>query len=179
MYQYNVGPALTPLSGAAEETVCGLLLTDVSPNDSHHIPPDGKHPFGCDYEDRAAEDTARGGYLAMQKLLQNHTIPPALITASDDQAAGVMKAVLDEHISIPENMALACLTDSATCSILDPPVTALETPSRRLGMVAARMLFDSIEGSDELYGPQEIILQPKLKIRRSCGNTKPIYELFG
>ena len=46
-------------------------------------------------------------------------------------------------------------------------------------MVAARMLFDSIEGSDELYGPQEIILQPKLKIRRSCGNTKPIYELFG
>ena len=60
MYQYNVGPTLTPLSGAAEETACGLLLTDVSPNDSHHIPPDGKHPFGCDYGDRAAvEDTAR------------------------------------------------------------------------------------------------------------------------
>ena len=58
MYQYNVGPTLTPLSGAAEETACGLLLTDVSPNDSHHIPPDGKHPFGCDYGDRAAEDTA-------------------------------------------------------------------------------------------------------------------------
>ena len=138
-----------------------------------------QHSPGAGENILTAEDTARGGYLAMQKLLQNHTIPPALITASDDQAAGVMKAVLDEHISIPENMALACLTDSATCSILDPPVTALETPSRRLGMVAARMLFDSIEGSDELYGPQEIILQPKLKIRRSCGNTKPIYELFG
>ena len=138
-----------------------------------------QHSPGAGENILTAEDTARGGYLAMQTLLQNHTIPPALITASDDQAAGVMKAVLDEHISIPENMALACLTDSATCSILDPPVTALETPSRRLGMVAARMLFDSIEGSDELYGPQEIILQPKLKIRRSCGNTKPIYELFG
>ena len=47
-------------------------------------------------------------------------------------------------------------------------------------MVAARMLFDNIEDSDEEgYGPQEVILQPKLKIRRSCGNTKPIYELFG
>lgn len=33
---------------------------DPGPNDSHHIPPDGKHPFGCDYGDRAAvEDTAR------------------------------------------------------------------------------------------------------------------------
>ena len=32
---------------------------DPGHNDSHHIPPDGKHPFGCDYGDRAAEDTAR------------------------------------------------------------------------------------------------------------------------
>ncbi len=33
---------------------------DPGPNDSHHIPPDGKHPFGCDYGDRAAvEDTVR------------------------------------------------------------------------------------------------------------------------
>ncbi|MFR7790108.1 MAG: hypothetical protein ACLU21_08060, partial [Angelakisella sp.] len=44
----------------------------------------------------------------------------------------------------------------------------------------ARMLFDNIEDNgEESIGPQEVILQPKLKIRRSCGNTKPIYELFG
>ena len=31
MYQYNVGPTLTPLSGAAEETACGLLLLTPAP----------------------------------------------------------------------------------------------------------------------------------------------------
>ena len=31
MYQYNVGPALTPLPGAAEETACGLLLLTPAP----------------------------------------------------------------------------------------------------------------------------------------------------
>ena len=48
------------LRSAPEERHLLLLLTDASPNDSHRIPPDGKHPFGCDYGDRAAvEDTAR------------------------------------------------------------------------------------------------------------------------
>ena len=31
MYQYNVGPTLTPLSGAAEETACGPLLLTPAP----------------------------------------------------------------------------------------------------------------------------------------------------
>ena len=44
-------------------------------------------------------------------------------------------------------------------------------------MLAARMLFDRIE-SGAPAAAQEIVLQPKLKIRRSCGNRKHIYELF-
>ena len=125
-------------------------------------------------------DDPRGGYFTAQKLLQNGTLPKAMITSSSGQASGVLKVLLDEAIPVPERMALACLSDSATCSILEPPLTALEAPCKRLGMVAARMLFDNIEDSGEDdYGPQEVILQPKLKIRRSCGNKKPIYELFG
>ena len=126
------------------------------------------------------QDTPRGGYLITQKLMQNDTLPRAMITASEGQASGVLKALQDEKIPVPERVALACLSDSSTCAILEPPLTALETPSRRLGMVAARILFDIIDDSEEDgLNPQEVILQPKLKIRRSCGNTKPIYELFG
>ena len=77
-----------------------------------------------------------------QRLLQNDTLPRAMITASSGQASGVLKALQDEKIPVPERMALACLSDSSTCAILEPPLTALESPSRRLGMVAARMLFD-------------------------------------
>ena len=127
-----------------------------------------------------AEDSVQGGYLAAQKMLQSNTLSEALITASDEQGFGIMKAMNDRQIEIPAKLALACLKDSPMCSIVSPALTSLELPSRRLGMVAARMLFDLIEGGEEdAYGPQEIILQPKLKIRRSCGNTKHIYELFG
>ena len=126
-----------------------------------------------------AEGSVQGGYLMAQKLVQNHQLPPALITASEEQAFGVTKAALDEQIRIPEQLALACLKDSQITSILNPPLTALELPSHRLGLLAARMLFDCIESSDSSCVPQEIILQPRLKVRRSCGNTKPVYEMFG
>lgn len=125
-----------------------------------------------------AENSVQGGYQAALKLFQSDAVPPAMITAGDEQAFGVAKAAADERIAIPKDMALACLQESQVCSILAPPITALELPARRLGLVAARMLFDCIEGGEGI-GPQEIILQPTLKIRGSCGNTSPIYELFG
>lgn len=125
------------------------------------------------------ENSVQGGYLAAQKLLQSGEAPQAMLTAGDEQAFGVARAAADERVEIPDGMALACLQDSQVCPILNPPVTALELPAHRLGLVAARMLFDCVEGGGEGMGPQEIILQPTLKIRSSCGNTSPIYELFG
>ncbi len=126
-----------------------------------------------------AENSVRGGYLTVQRLIQNNKLPEALVTASDLQAIGTMKAARDAHIRIPNDMALASLTDSAVCSVLSPALTALEIPSKKLGMAAARMLIDQIEGTF-LYVdmPHDLILQPKLKIRESCGNTQDIYEWF-
>ena len=133
----------------------------------------------CDRKVLRAAGSVQGGYLLAQKLVQNHQLPPVLITASEEQAFGITKAAMDEQIDIPGQLALACLQDSQIASILNPPLTALELPSHRLGLTAARMLFDCIESGDSSCVPQEIILQPTLKVRRSCGNTKPVYEMFG
>ena len=57
-------------------------------------------------------------------------------------------------------------------------LTTVEQPAHRLGMVAARMLFDLIDDGELLDGiPQEIVLVPKLKVRNSCGNRNPINTL--
>jgi LacI family transcriptional regulator len=112
-------------------------------------------------------------------MIQRGELPRALITAGDGQALGVMKAAQDLGVSVPGQLALASMTDSPMCALISPPLTAMELPANKLGMAAARLLFDSIENKDlELGVPQEMILQPKLKIRKSCGNTKYIYELF-
>lgn len=129
----------------------------------------------------ACGNSIQDGYNAGQRILGAGEGPPpdALITFTDDQAFGVLKAAGDLEILVPDRLAVATMTDSAMCSIVSPAVTGVEQPATRLGMVAARMLFDKIEGEElELTAPQEIVLQPKLKIRRSCGNRKHIYELF-
>ena len=87
---------------------------DPGPNDSHHIPPDGKHPFGCDYGDRAAEDTARevrslrrkGVRVAAVFMGENLSVPGAeeiygknlARIRSMDQLAGAAGALIRREI---------------------------------------------------------------------------------
>lgn len=125
------------------------------------------------------EGGVQSGYTVAQRMIQRNDLPAALITAGDGQALGVLKAAQDAGVAMPQKLALASMTDSPVCGLVNPPVTALELPASKLGMAAGRLLFDNIENKEfELGVPQEMVLQPKLKIRKSCGNLKYIYELF-
>ena len=87
---------------------------DPGPNDSHHIPPDGKHPFGCDYGDRAAEDTARevrslrrrGVRVAAVFMGEDLSVPGAenlVRIRSMDQLAGAAGALIRREIQEPSD----------------------------------------------------------------------------
>ena len=45
-------------------------------------------------------------------------------------------------------------------------------------MTAGRLLFDMIEEEDAEDGPQTIVLQSRLKIRKSCGNKERLKEIW-
>ncbi len=127
------------------------------------------------------EDNVRGGYLVGKKLLQHNRSGVALITRSSHQAFGVMQAAQEVSAPIPEKIAIASMTGSPMSAVVSPPLTHLDQPAVRLGMVSARMLFDMVEHewtADGTEPPQKMVLHPRLKIGMSCGNTKHIYELF-
>ena len=132
-----------------------------------------------DTEFFVADRTFQGGFLFAQKMIQMKKLPRALITSSSRQAFGVIKAVRAAGIRIPEEFAIASMTDSPVSSLIEPPLTAVDRPGKRLGMVAARMLYDCIENREfAVKEPQNVELLAKLAIRKSCGNRKFIYELF-
>ena len=101
------------------------------------------------------------------------------VAVSDELAMGVIKAAREENIPLPEGLAVAGFTGSEAAAVITPALTTMEHPLERLGAVAARRLIELIEDS-ALYQVEthEIVLKSKLKIRRSCGNRKEIYELF-
>ena len=112
-------------------------------------------------------------------LAEGEALPQAFFAADDGIAVGIMKAAQEEKLAVPRQLAVAGFTDSEMATVVCPALTTVEHPYERLGTVAARRLIDLIENS-ELYDieTQEIVLKSKLKIRKSCGNKKNIYEQF-
>ena len=125
-----------------------------------------------------APNTMQGGYTKAVELLERGEMPEAVFCASDEQAFGVLKAAHEKGVSVPERLAVAGFTDSPMSNLCDPELTTIDLPIYRLGIIAARMLFDVIEDTGSEVTPGEVVLQPKLRIRRSCGNEKPINVLF-
>lgn len=123
-------------------------------------------------------NTVAGGYTKTLEILQSGNLPDAIYCASDELAFGVLRAAHETGVSVPEQLAVAGFTDSPMSNLCDPGLTTIDLPIHRLGIVAARMLFDLIEDAGIDSVPDEVVLQPKLKIRRSCGNQKPINVLF-
>lgn len=127
---------------------------------------------------RAPESSVHAGYDAAFEVLSGN-LPDAIFAASDELALGLMKALIEHGITVPGEIAITGFTDSPAAGIVTPELTTVEQPTHRLGMVAARMLFDMIDGITAADAtPQEIVLLPKLKIRASCGNRRPINTLF-
>ena len=125
------------------------------------------------------EDSVAGGYRICREEILTEDPPQAVFAVSDAMAMGVIKAAREENIPLPEGLAVAGFTGSEAAAVITPALTTMEHPLERLGAVAARRLIELVEDS-ALYQVEthEIVLKSKLKIRRSCGNRKEIYELF-
>lgn len=64
-------------------------------------------------------------------------------------------------------------------NLLEPKLTTVELPYHKMGVYGARLLLDLMEdetkNSDK---PKQIMLNTKLRIRKSCGHKERIGEMF-
>jgi len=114
-----------------------------------------------------------GGYVAMHKLLararqtDGAAAPDAVFVASDAMALGVLRALREAGLRVPDQMALASYDDMPFAAHATPPLTTVRQPIGRAGTVAAETLFDIIENPG--LPPRRIVLPTELVIRASCG----------
>ena len=86
-------------------------------------------------------------------------------------AYGALRAARDLAIPVPQQLAITGFTDSPVATLSEPELTTISQPIEQLSAVAARMLLDLVEAPpDAVLQPQEIVLQPELCIRTSCGS---------
>lgn len=107
-------------------------------------------------------------YQAVHEFLKNgrRVEFDAVFTGDDDAAIGVLRALHQHQISVPEDVAVTGFDDLGFAPFLNPPLTTVRAPTEAVGRIATQRLFGLLENqpSDEM-----MILPTEIIFRRSCG----------
>ena len=91
--------------------------------------------------------------------------PTALIAANDLIALGVLAAAREAGVSVPDELSVCGFDDIVYAAIAVPALTSVRQPVREIGVQAARLLLDRVEGR---AGPaQTRVVRTKLVVRKS------------
>lgn len=121
------------------------------------------------------ENTIEGGYISTKRLISQH-IPDAIFATSDEIAYGAIDALKDSGYSVPDDVAVTGFGNNRMSNLIEPKLTTVELPLRKMGIYAARILFDLISG--ETNEERHILLRSRMRVRKSCGHKERIGEMF-
>jgi LacI family transcriptional regulator len=107
------------------------------------------------------------GYSAVIDLLALDEPPTAVFIASDMVAMGALRALHEEGIPVPEEMAVVGFDDITAARFITPALTTVHVPTFGLGWSAAEFLIRIIEG--DRPKDAHVRLGTELIIRESCG----------
>ncbi|MBI3944524.1 MAG: LacI family DNA-binding transcriptional regulator [Armatimonadetes bacterium] len=109
------------------------------------------------------------GYETAQRLLAIRPLPTAVFCSNDEIAIGVMKALGEAGVRVPDDTAVVGFDDMPVAAYLPVPLTTIAQPVEEQAAQAVALLFDRIENPDRERPPQAIRLKPRLVVRASCG----------
>lgn len=120
-------------------------------------------------EPQAVEGAFRvdGGFAAARRLLDDHPGIDGLVVANNLMTIGAMKAIRQQGRRIGEDIGLVGFDDPVWAEFVDPPLTALVQPVRRMAAQAIQLLFERIEG--RRTQPRTVVFTFELLVRSSSG----------
>lgn len=107
---------------------------------SHGITPDDHLILNGDFTDS-------GGYLGMQALLKFDPRPTAVFAANDLMAIGALRAMRDQGLRVPEDVAIVGFDNIPVADLVIPRLTTIAQFQERMGQRAAELLFERIAGT--------------------------------
>lgn len=107
--------------------------------------------------------TVDGGRHAAQQLLQSSQLPSAVIVLNDLMAIGVVLALQEAGLRVPEEIAVVGFDDIPEARIVRPALTTIAQDSVDIGHKLARCLFERLENPDlptrRLESPMKLIVR--------------------
>lgn len=107
------------------------------------------------------------GYESANQLLDDNYAIDAIIAAVDIQGLGIIRALKERGIAVPEQVKVISLTGHAVGGMLQTSMTSMEMPAQEIGEKTAKMIIDDIESERKKSLSQHLILSATLVERES------------
>lgn len=107
-----------------------------------------------------------GGYDAGRQLLAGDSLPTAMFVSSDRQAVGLVKAMHEAGVRMPDDLAIVSFDGSEDAIYSWPTLTSVTQPIGAMAHAAV----DALIGSD--HDTHHHVFAPALVRRASCGCTE-------
>jgi LacI family transcriptional regulator len=115
------------------------------------------------------------GYERTLQIMHDSTNrPTALFAGSNFIALGVIKALDEMGLRIPDDISVVSFDDLP--DVFRPFLTVIAQGPYDLGYQAAQLLLERLASPDEVIEPREILLPLQILIRQSCA---PLHEVSG
>lgn len=151
-----------------------FVTDDVTTNERLEAFVDSTRRHGLDVSDhiiRSEVKYERGGYESVQRLFTGENPPTAVFCANDYMGIGVMKALSERGLRVPEDVSVMGFDDSTLMNYLQCPLTTIRQHKHRLGEEAGKLLLERMSaiarGEESPY--TKITIQPELVVRSSTG----------
>ena len=164
-----------------------------------HLSRLGHHKIACvaldEPENSAMQARVRGFHTAVQnggEFAQQHTIltarsriedgieaadaflklpdrPTAAFVTADRLAVGFVHRLRERGRRVPQDVAVVGYDDIPYAGFLEVPLTTVALPKYEMGRRAAQILFEQIQSEVTECEMHQVMLQPELVVRASCG----------
>lgn len=92
--------------------------------------------------------------------------PDGIVVVSDRLALGVLVALKQLKLKIPEQVKIVSFNNEPICSVVSPSISSVAQPLETIGKLATELLIEQIESKTE-FEPQIRVLKTELVIRES------------
>lgn len=106
------------------------------------------------------------GYVHAKLLLKKRKDITAILALSNLIALGILRALSEEGLDVPDDISIICFDDQPYCAYLNTPMTTVDQDNEQMGQIAVRLLLEQIQCPRPLTG-EGVVLPTRLVERAS------------
>lgn len=118
------------------------------------------------------------GYRACERLMAGEAAPSALFVSNNLMLIGVMRALGDLGLAVPDDVSICSIDDFPWASAFQPALTVVRQPIADMASAAFQCLVERLEAGDA--SPRHQLFAPQLLVRQSsarchgAGTEQPV-----